>query len=332
MKYIEEFVILGQQLPEFLEKNDPVLTSVINKAIGDNPWFAKESIRESIQNICKKMLSREKLYEWAKMYDYPELSQKNVLVIMAGNIPMVGFFDMLCVLASGHNCIVKLSSKDYRLMDFTIDQLQKINPAIPISSFSNNLHIDSVIATGSSNTNRYFKYMYGNIKHIFRKSRYSIAVITGKETPEQIGMLQKDILSYYGMGCRNVCCILIPEDYDINKLNHATAIPEHHKYRSRLKLHKSILKMNKTDFYDFGSYTLTPYSDGEPGNLPDIKYMRYNHMDEVNKFIDKNRENIQCIVSDIKLTRDTVNYGTAQEPELLDYPDGIDLIDFLSKL
>ncbi|MCC8089258.1 MAG: hypothetical protein LIO79_08370, partial [Rikenellaceae bacterium] len=273
MKYIKELILLGNYLKTATDKNVPEINAVIRTAVSENPWFTRESVIMSIRSICTTLLDCKKLTLWSIMYSWDNIHSKNVTVIMAGNLPLVGFFDMLCVLVSGHNCFVRPSSKDRALILFLIGKLKEINPEIPVYEIECH-NPDAVIATGSDNSNRYFKYKYGEIPHVFRKSRYSIAVLTGKENSKEIKSLHKDITSYYGLGCRNVSCLFLPEHFNYDILKSATKrISPNPKYTSRLKYYKTVLKMNKREYIDCGDFFMTKLNNGVVGALPEIYYI-----------------------------------------------------------
>ena len=208
---IAVFAELGRRLETF--GRDAASRAAIARASAENGWFSHGDITNSVASIRKTMLDQQALQAWAA--SYPTVTTpKNVGVIMAGNIPLVGFFDLLCVIVSGHSLFLKMSSKDKALMSYMISQLTEIYPQIPIYELGDSTP-DAIIATGSDNTNRYFRSRYGHLPAIFRGSRSSAAVLDGNETPEELAGLADDIFTYSGLGCRNVSHLILPPGYDL---------------------------------------------------------------------------------------------------------------------
>jgi hypothetical protein len=334
---IESFSELGETLRNCIENKTSRYSSDLEKIINNqqfkNPWFTPENVRMAVKVISDE-LTYENLTRWTNMYPalYSANSPVNVGVIMAGNIPLVGFHDFLSVLISGNNIIAKTSSQDPELIVFLGNILSRINPDFRDKmTFTDGLlkGFDAVIATGSNNSSRYFEYYFGKYPHIFRKNRNSIAVIEGEETENELAGLGSDILSYFGLGCRNVSKIYIPEGYKyenmVSNWTKFSSIINHNKYANNYDYNKAIYLVNKEEFFDTG-YLLLKNSVSFSSPVAVLYFEFYRSLNEVHSHIRKISEQIQCIVS-----RNYVPFGMAQSPRLWDFADGIDTIDFLLK-
>jgi hypothetical protein len=296
-----------------------------------NPWFTTDSIRKAFSGISV-ILDQETLTEFANRY--PK-NKKNLRIgiVMAGNIPLVGFHDLLCVLLSGHQAVCKLSSSDNRLPLMIFKWLFQWEPQLkqlihvaagPMGTF------DAVIATGSNNSSAYFEQYFGKYPHIFRKNRTSVAVLTGNETSEELYALGDDCFTYFGMGCRNVSKIFVPEDFDLNRLfegfYHCGEIVNHHKYANNYDYNRTVYMMNKIPFLDNNSCILKE-DEGLHAPLSVVFYTRYKNRVEVDEFLKQHADAIQAIVG-----RDYIPFGAAQKPKIDDFADGVDTMKFLSEL
>jgi hypothetical protein len=301
-----------------------------------NPWFTRENIDQALNGIIK-FLEKEKLIKWAESYHLPQTKSKKIGVAMAGNIPLVGFHDLLCVLISGHTLIAKLSSQDTVLMKFISEHLKKINPKFAeYLFFEERLKgIDAVIATGSDNTSRYFEYYFKNIPHIIRKNRTSCAVLMGEEPKEELEKLGMDVFSYFGLGCRNVSKVFIPEGLEVSQLLVAwekyKEIVNHHKYANNYDYQKCLLLMNQTQFYDGGQVLLVE-NIALVSPISVIYYEQYKNLEELKDKLQSLEEKIQCIVSAKGWYPKSIAFGEAQSPQLGDYADNVDTMKFLSIL
>ncbi|MCZ4694257.1 acyl-CoA reductase [Ancylomarina euxinus] len=348
---IEAFVNLGQFLEQFktvesCTSNHPLnevfyaeFENLIENAYIENAWFTPAHVRNSIQGICS-FLDLEKLNEWCSNYKIPDQNtNKRVAVIMAGNIPMVGFHDMLSVLISGHHFIGKLSSKDNRLLDCITKLLGKINPEFKsLISFKNeqlkgNQDFDAIIATGSNNSARYFEAYFSKYPHIIRRNRNSVAIITGKESQEEIHKLGQDVFQYFGLGCRNVSKLYVPENYDITQIldiwQDYAPLLDHNKYANNHDYQRSLYLMNAVKHFDNG-FLLVKEDVAMTSPIAVLHYEHYRDIDQVKNLLKENSENIQCIVGQIG--ENTIPFGKAQQPNLNDYADNIDTMNFLSGL
>jgi hypothetical protein len=305
-------------------------------AARENSWFTAESVKLSLEGIAY-FLNKGKLTQWLEPYHLNPIQSKKIGIAMAGNIPLVGFHDFLCVLISGHHAIIKLSSQDSFLISRVSDWLIEINPEFKEKiNFADKLkNTDAIIATGSDNTARYFEYYFRNIPHIIRKNRSSCAVIMGEETPNQLTLLGTDIFSYFGLGCRNVSKLFIPDDFPLSQAFEAwqsyEPIIHHHRYANNYDYQKSIMLVNKTPFLDNGFIMLTE-SPNLVSPISVLHYETYKNQEELNNLIDVQREKIQCIVSANGWYTNSVSFGKAQLPELWDYADGINTVKFLNSL
>ncbi|MGB8490888.1 MAG: acyl-CoA reductase [Bacteroidales bacterium] len=334
---IESFSELGEVLRIALAGKTTKYTASLEKLIAGqqarNPWFIPAYVRMAIQAIADE-LTYENLVAWTSRY--PGIvsvnEPLNAAIIMAGNIPLAGFHDFLCTLITGNNVIAKTSSKDPDLIVFVADILCNINNGFRkrITITDNLLKgFDAVIASGSTNSSRYFEYYFGRYPHIIRKNRNSAGILQGNETAEEIGNFGKDIFSYFGLGCRNVSKIYIPEEYDLTEMIPAwdqySWLKDHNKYANNYDFHKAIYLINMEKFMDTG-YVLMKESSELASPVAVLYYERYKSEHDVFSKIDQMADKIQCIVG-----KKHVPFGSAQRPGLWDYADRIDTIEFLLK-
>jgi hypothetical protein len=297
-----------------------------------NGWFLEENVRQSI-GALKLMLDKNKLEKWVTKYDkLQEPKNKTAAIIMAGNIPLVGFHDFLSVLISGCKVKAKLASDDNKLLPYITDMLIKIEPKFKeYITFVTRLNdFDAIIATGSDNSARYFESYFGKYPHIIRKNRTSIAVINGNETEEELDGLAKDVFSYFGLGCRNVTKVFVPKDYDLDNLFKVffkwKDISNNNKYANNYDYNKAVYLMNKIELIENG-FLMLKEDEGLHSPLSVLFYQYYSDTKEVQDYIENNKEKLQCIVS-----QKETPFGKAQQPELWDYADGIDTLSFLASI
>jgi hypothetical protein len=334
---IDTFSELGRILRDSLEGKDTGITSDLENLINSqqlhNPWFTPGNVLLAIRSVADE-LTVENLTEWTG--NYPELATVkdplNIGVIMAGNIPLVGFHDFLSVLITGNKIISKVSSKDYELIVFISEVLSRINPSfgVRINFISGFLRgFDGVIATGGDNSSRYFEYYFRDYPNIIRKNRTSIALLDGTETPEELEALGRDIFSYFGLGCRNVSKVYLPSGYDIRTLTlnwmSYSSLTDHNKYANNYDFNKAVCLVNNEKFTDTG-YLIIKENTGIASPVAMLYYEYYDSPVLVQQKIDSMKEKIQCIVG-----RKNTGFGKAQQPKLWDFADGIDTIDFLLK-
>jgi Acyl-CoA reductase (LuxC) len=301
----------------------------------ENPWFTPVSINFALQGICK-FLQLDTLKKWVSKYSIPSPTTKKVAVIMAGNIPLVGFHDFMCVLLSGHSVVAKVSSKDSKLIGYLIDELLTIEPALTGSILieRNTLKtFDAVIATGSDNSARYFNYYFAKYPNIIRKNRTSCAIITGKETREELEILGHDVFTYYGLGCRNVSKLFVPYGYNFTPLLDSwkgfSETIHHHKYCNNYDYQKAILLVDQKEHLDNG-FVLLCESEKLVSPISVLHYQFYKTEDDLVNYILNNRDKLQCIVGKSELC--TVSFGQSQTPAIWDYADDVDTMKFLCEL
>lgn len=319
----EIFAELGRRMASITERHAAVVA-----ACRANGWFRPAEVCMSLRAIANDMLGRERLAEWLAGYpSLPVSEPRNVLVVMAGNIPAVGFFDLLCVCMSGHRCMVKPSSKDRATIDFIIGTLREIDPAVPVEYFDAQ-RIDAVIATGSDNTNRYFRTRYAGIPSLLRGSRSSVAVLTGDESQEELRGLSEDIFSYSGLGCRNVSLIFTPRG-DVPQI----PVPDdvNPKYRNNYIQTRAVAAMRGLPFVDTGCAVLAEEC-GFPTELSRINFAFYDSPAEVAEWLASHDSELQCVVSRSRCHPRSVAPGRAQHPSLGDYPDAVDVMEFLGTI
>ncbi|MEA2042318.1 MAG: acyl-CoA reductase [Bacteroidota bacterium] len=301
-----------------------------------NPWFTDENISYAL-DAWIELLSEKKLKQWTSKY--PELKNNRqthkIGVITAGNIPLVGMHDFLSVLISGNIFRGKLSSKNNIFLPIIADLLTNIEPKFKqYISFSKNrlTDFDAIIATGSNNSARYFESYFGKYPHIIRKNRNSAAIISGNETNEELKALAEDIFMYFGLGCRNVSKLFIPDNFDTDRffenIIHKKDIINHNKYANNYDYNRAIYLMNQDEFLDNG-FALLKENIGMSSPVSVIYYERYANIKTVQERIETESENIQCVVAQTGITANSQPFGKAQKPGLNDYADNIDTIEFL---
>lgn len=325
-KKIEALCALGV----YLQENDSVFQAVREHAVRANSWFTDEHIGIAVQNIVSGFLQREALQRWA--HAYPQTpAPLTVGITMAGNIPMVGFHDLLCVYISGHKARVRFSSKDAVLIPHAIDFLATIDPDIreQIQSAEQLKGCDAYIATGSNNTARYFEQYFAKYPHVIRRNRTSVAVLDGTETEEQLLDLGKDVFWFFGLGCRNVTQVCVPEGYDFGKLFRAfepfSHVMHHHKYRNNYDYHLAVYLLNKVPYLS-NDFLLLVANELPFSAVSVLHYQYYSDKAALVKKMSESND-IQCVVGE-----GLVPFGQAQHPQLSDYADGVDLMAFLSSL
>ena len=336
---INALVTLGEQI-----RSDADLENVIAHAAGANPWFTIDFCSIAVNALTDKMLSREKLEQWLSRYEIREDDTKTrtVGIIMAGNLPLVGFHDFLCVYVAGYNIKVKLSGKDDILFKYVYEKLIQIDPSLAAkSAIIERLEgFDAVIATGSNNSNRYFEYYFRNYPKILRKNRNSVAILSGKETDEELFGLADDIFMYFGFGCRNVSKLYVPQDYDITKLfpyfDRYQWMHSHTKYMNNYDYNRTLLLLNRTEHLS-NDVIMIQETDTISSPASVLYFQRYEKAEHLLDILKLNLENIQCIVSNdsIDLPSDLpgiVKMGYTQRPELSDYADNVDTLEFLFSL
>ena len=312
-----------------------LMESELETAENKNRWFIKENLLFAI-DAWAILLTEANLTKWVSSYTFPE-DTLNVGVIQAGNIPLVGFHDFLSILISGHNFVGKASSKDDNLPQFISKVLIAIDPR-----FKEKIHwaerlnkIDAVIATGSNNTARYFDYYFGKKPNIIRKNRSSWAIITGEESEEELSLLGKDIFSYYGLGCRNISKLFVPDNYDFKYFFEAIesyrGVYNNNKYANNFDYNQSVYLMNQIKFLENGFF-IVKEDIAYHSPLSVAFYENYSNIKLVEERISTHAKEIQLVSSSKGKIKNTTPFGEAQDPQLWDYADNIDTLYFLSKL
>jgi len=329
---LDSFVSLGQHLssqePHF---PDPV----IKEAVKANPWFTPNTINHAANAIIY-MLQEDHLQTWLNKYHYSTLPS-TIGIVMAGNIPLVGFHDFLCVGISGHKAMIKPSRQDDVLIRWIAKWLIKKNEGLSerIEFVERLKGMDAIIATGSNNTSRYFEYYFRDIPHVIRKNRSSLAVLHGNEPRESLQLLGKDIFMYYGLGCRNISLILMPEAFPISSLLNAleeySNVSDHSKYKNNYDYNKSIFLVNSIPHFDSGFLLMTE-SDQTNSPLAVLHYLKYKDQSEISDFIQRHRQNIQCISTENAWLENSISFGNCQQPGPDDYADGVDTMKFLEEI
>ena len=303
--------------------------NVITKAQSKNPWFTDANIKVNLTYWSKK-LTEHNLNKWLSKYNLNNTSRKNIAIIMAGNIPLVGFHDFICVFLSGHNSIIKLSNSDNCIIPFLTD-LMKLPSERIVYSDSFLKDYDGVIATGSDNTSRYFDYYFKNKRSIIRKNRNSIAILNGEESDDDLKSLSQDIFTYFGLGCRNVSKLYVPKNYNFdlffNSIFCYKELINNHKYANNYDYNKAIYLMSEYKFLDNGFFIV---KEGNEMHSPisTINFEYYDNVSILREKINQEDHNIQCIVSNIEF-KGKVNFGETQNPSLNQYADNIDVMRFL---
>jgi len=334
-----QLINVFSSLGEYLSNPDEQLTEIISTERQYNAWFTATNVTKAVTAIGKS-LNKIQLETWLNNYDLDKNTEnKKVGLILAGNIPLVGFHDVLCVLTTGNHALIKASAQDARLIKFILQKLVDIEPGFASQfTFVDRLaNFDVVIATGSNNTSRYFEYYFSKVPHIIRKNRNSLAVLTGNETAAQLYELGHDIFDYYGLGCRNVSKLLVPKGYDFafffESIQAHQSIIDHHKYNNNYDYNKSIYLVNGDKHLDNG-FLLVKEDTRWVSPLAVLYYEYYEDIQSAEKLINEQSDQIQCVVSSVPLNvkPQLVDFGMSQQPGLADYADGIDTMDFLSNL
>ncbi len=346
----QAFIQLGRFLTSYLQRvkmdpfdlpdtdtDDSILTRAIHSTLSGNPWFILPNIILSLQSVTDS-LAKEDIDSFLQDYA-TRIKETNhpitVGVIMAGNVPLVGFHDFFCVVLSGNRFMGKLSSEDKYLLPALFRLMARWFPEIKhrVSFVEGILSpFDAIIATGSDNTSRYFEYYFGKYPNIIRKNRNSVAVLNGKETPDELVALGIDIFSHFGRGCRNVSRLFLPENYPVETMHlpwsQFSYVMDHSKYRNNYDYYKSVFIVSNIPYRDNRLILMTE----DPAFSPPIAVLNYEYyadISEVNALLHQNQEKIQCIVSKDPVIDMGIPFGKAQKPFLFDFADGINTMDFL---
>ena len=335
---LDGFIQLGEFLREIHPEQERYapLFDCLQKAEQVNGWFNQKNCLLALK-AWGETLQADNLAQWIAAYQLPNEDPKTIGLILAGNIPLVGFHDVLSVLISGHQDNIKLSSSDPFFIPFLYERLQEFSPL-----FKDRLHFtkdrlekfDAVIATGSNNAARYFDYYFSKVPHLIRKNRNGVAVLSGNESKEELAGLAQDITQYFGLGCRSIAKLYLPKGYDLNLIfgalyPHANLI-DSAKYANNYDYNKAVFLMSEFELLDNGFMLLRQHNAfGSP--IACLHYAYYDKLEELEQHLEQEKEEIQCISTSIPL-KNAIPLGKAQQPALWDYADGVDTLAFLSKL
>ena len=329
---LAERIKIMVELGKYLMDDNDELKAVKQKAWQKNKWFIEEFINYSFKNISENYLEEDKLQKWVSHYHIDDnIQPQKIGVVMAGNIPLVGFHDFLSVFITGHQQLIKLSDKDDVLLPHLVEKMKEWNPNVSSVVTTSQLlkDCDAYIATGSNNSARYFKLYFGKYPSVIRNNKTSVAVLSGDETEEQLSLLADDVYTYFGLGCRNVTKLFVPAEYDFERLLNAfkkyNYFSDITKYRNNYDYNLALLIMNNKFYMTNDSIIL---SENENLFSP-VSVLHYSFYNDEKEMLDqlKNDSNIQCIVGN-----NFVPFGKSQEPGLFDYADGIDTMEFLLTL
>ena len=316
--------------------NDVLFQEVVEKACRENPWFTQESIRMAV-SAWVDSLSTDAIQRWL-LDDVRVAEPKKVGLILAGNIPLVGLHDLLAVLVSNHQAYIKPASDDTVLIQWVMELLGQANAAwqdrmVLVQKMSG---VDALIATGSNNSSRYFEYYFRDIPHIIRKNRNSVAVLTGNESDAALRALGDDVFSYYGLGCRNVSKVYLPEGFDPRRLlaawdERVHELRLHNRFLNNFEYNLALLMVNRVPHLSNNALILQASAEiSSP--LSVLHYEFYNDLNELSDHLIKSNDLIQCILSEEKYLKNALPFGTSQVPALWDYADGVNTLQFLQKL
>ena len=336
---IEAFARLSNDLKEGL-LNSADLQKVVVEAGEINPWFTQGNVVFALKEISR-LLEPARMKKW--LASYPDMSfdharTKEVGAVLAGNIPLAGFHDFLSVLLNGSRFKGKLSAKDAKLLPFLAERLISYRPEFRerIQFMEDKLgSVDAIIATGSNNTSRYFHYYFGRYPHIFRKNRNGVAVLTGEESEADLSGLAEDLFLYFGLGCRNIAKIYVPEKYDFHVFYRAmekySHLSDHNKYANNYQYYRSVYLMNRVDHLDNG-FLILKRDKGFSSPVGTLYYDFYNNLEKLAQEIETYRAQIQCVVASPEVDLPAIPFGQSQHPEPWDYADNVDTLIFLSNL
>jgi hypothetical protein len=329
---LTERIDLVTELGQYIKDNPPAWQIAKLKAAEKNPWFIEDFVDLAAANIVDQFLQKDKLLNWVHYYRLDDnIQPKNTGIVMAGNIPLVGFHDFLCVFISGHQQTIKLSSKDDVLLTHLVDKLYELDARVRnyITITDTLKNCEAYIATGSNNTSRYFEFYFGRYPSIIRRNRTSVAVLKGNETNSVLEQLADDVHTYFGLGCRNVTKLFVPESYDFVPLLTAfrkyNYFKDHPKYKNNYDYYLAILIMNNL-YYMTNETILLVENDQLFSPISQVNYSYYTSEDKLYDTLKKD-DNIQLIAG-----LNGNDFGTSQKPDLFTYADGVDTMQFLLAL
>ncbi|WP_207422226.1 acyl-CoA reductase [Desertivirga brevis] len=327
-----------KSLGEYLLSPDKNLNQIIHSAHFSNGWFAPSETERAVR-AWGTALNEEDLQFWLGDDETSSSESRKVGLVLAGNIPLVGFHDIITVLAAGHVAMIKLSSQDKVLIPHVLQKLIDLEPGFQkqIEYVDRLENFDAVIATGSNNTARYFEYYFKMVPNIIRKNRNSVAILCGTESSDDLSKLGEDIFNYYGLGCRNVSKLFVPESYNFDQFFEAIepfkTVGDNHKYNNNYDYNKSVFLVNLYEHLDNG-FLLLKEDTNIASPLGVLFFQRYKDLGEVTGSLNAMAQDIQVVVSgqQLNLQIPSVGFGKSQSPNLWDYADGVNTLDFLRKL
>lgn len=329
---LQERIEILNKLSAYMAGNEPEWAEAKERAARENPWFTPEFVEKAVNSITNSFLAPQLLADWAAQYGVPaqQSAPKKVGLVMAGNIPLVGFHDFLSVFISGHTAVIKPSSKDEILIKHIVEELIKMDPRVSERVFfaPQLSGLDAYIATGSNNSSRYFDYYFGKFPNIIRRNRTSVAVIDGTETAAELDLLADDMQTYFGLGCRNVTQLFVPTNYDFIPLLSALKKYEYyldfHKYKHNYDYHLALLIMGNKYYMNNDSLVFTE-NESPFSPVSQVYYQFYTEPQTLSRL--SQNTDIQCIVG-----HNFIPFGSAQAPSLTDYADGADTLAFLQTI
>jgi hypothetical protein len=330
---LQQRIVLLDRLGKYILENNDNWQEAKHKAHVQNNWFTPEFIELATNTIARAFLQKEALTAWTGKYQVPgeNPNPKNIGIVMAGNIPLVGFHDFLCAFITGHRQTIKPSSKDETLIKHLVQQLNNWDESTrELIAFADMLkNCDAYIATGSNNSARYFEYYFSKYPHIIRRNRTSVAILTGSETKEELEKLADDVYQYFGLGCRNVTKLYVPENYDflplLNAFRKYDYLIDHHKYKHNYDYILAVLILNK-QYYMSNESILLHENKALFSPISQLNYEYYSNLDETEASL-KHNTDVQCMVG-----KNNLPFGNAQKPSLTDYADGVDTMKFLLEI
>ena len=337
--FLSQFSSEGFEKKDHIEHNDLFFEGFkhqIKLAQEHNGWFTKENVVFALKGWSNQ-LTESNISKWLSTYTFHTENLKTIAIVMAGNIPLVGFHDFISVLISGQHVLVKQSSNDKHLLPFLAKYLEHVEPEFKgrISFTETKLdNFDAVIATGSNNTARYFEYYFKDKPSIIRKNRNSIAILTGNETEEELIALSEDIFRYYGLGCRNVSKLFVPKDYDFQAffkaMYHWNPIIHQNKYANNYDYNKAVYLMSQFEMLENG-FLMIKEDKSFSSPIATVFYEKYTSQDNLKDILNEKKDHIQCIVAK-DFMDDEIKFGETQLPSLWDYADNVDTISFSLKI
>ncbi len=328
---LQHRIDLLNRLGQYILSADPAWLAVKERASRENGWFIPEFVELASENIARSFLSKDALEKWTSQYALPVSTPKTVGIVMAGNIPLVGFHDMLCVFISGHKALIKPSSKDATLIKHLAEKMgewdEQVKEEIVFAERLNDC--DAYIATGSNNSSRYFDHYFGKYPHIIRRNRTSVAILDGSESTTELEGLANDVHLYFGLGCRNVTKLYVPDDYDfvplLNAFRKYNWMADHHKYKNNYDYNLALHLLNKK-YYMTNDSILLIEDPAIFSPISQLNYQFYSSGDELTDSLPA-AQDLQCIVG-----KGFIPFGATQTPSLADYADGVDTLEFLCGL